>query len=115
MNFKFKVKGFEAKMKGEGNIKVDEIEVSYEDVKLTEIPAIIKEVRKSIVELKDAFEEPRVEQHDLYVQTHVAPAFSTGFPFFGGCQEPHPEEGMGEDTDGDTSFDSAPKEKAKNE
>ena len=58
MNFKFNIKGFEVKMKGEGHVSVEGIEVEYTDVKLSEIPAIIKEVRKAVVDFSEIAKSP---------------------------------------------------------
>ena len=53
MDVKFKLKGFEAKIKGEAGIKVDEVEIVYENFNLKEVPAIIKETRKVLREIAD--------------------------------------------------------------
>lgn len=90
MNFNFKVKGFEVKMKGEGNVKVEEIEVGYENVKLSEIPAIIKETRKTFKEIKDMIDAEKAEAgvevvHHPFPFPIPVPVSEHEAMFFGQC------------------------------
>lgn len=95
MNFNFKIKGFEVKVKDQADIRIDEVEIGYEDVKLSEIPGIIKELRKAFVELKDNAPEMTHEIHELHVQS----PFTAGFPFFTSEGFPPSEESDMEDNE----------------
>lgn len=75
MNFNFKIKGFEVQVKEEATVKIDEIEVGYKDVKLSEIPAIIKEVRKSFIEIKNAMDADGAV-HETHLHAIVPSPFS---------------------------------------
>lgn len=71
MNFNFKFKGFEVAVKEDVTVKVEEFEVGYKDVKLSEIPAIIKEVRKTFVELKDIVAQESNPEPEVHREFHV--------------------------------------------
>lgn len=103
MNYKVTFKGFEFKMKGEGRAKLDEITVEVQDLNLKEIPALIKEGRKFIKDIKTMIEEER------FVDAHIEALKEQAqnpFPAFldeilGSCGEDCDCEGI--DTDGDHS------------
>lgn len=48
MNISFKVKSLDLKIKGEGKVNIEDMEVSITDVNLSEIPAIMQEVTSAI-------------------------------------------------------------------